>query len=146
MIDRIRIPLKRLDPDLPVPRHAHPGDGGVDLYAAEGTTLSPGAFSAVPTGIAVAVPDGYVGLIAPRSGLAARHGISIVNTPGILDSGYRGEVKALLINHGPDSVTIERGDRIAQLVVVPVAQQDFVEVDELPDSPRGAGGFGSTGS
>jgi dUTP pyrophosphatase len=146
MIDRLRIPLKRLDPDLPMPRHAHAGDGGVDLYARERVTLGLGEFAAVPTGVAAAVPEGFVGLITPRSGLAARHGMSLVNTPGILDSGYRGEIKALLINHGPHEVTIERGDRIAQLVVVPVVEQVFVEVDELPESDRGAGGFGSTGS
>lgn len=146
MIDRLRIPLKRLDPDLPMPRHAHRGDAGVDLYAREPATLRPEAFLAVPTGIAVAVPDGYVGLISPRSGLAARFGISLVNTPGILDSGYRGEIMVLLVNHGREEVTIARGDRIAQLVVVPVVEQAFFEVDELPDSSRGAGGFGSTGS
>lgn len=146
MIHRIRIPLKRLDPDLPIPRHSHPGDGGVDLYAREGVRLAAGEFRAVPTGIAVAIPPGHVGLISPRSGLAARHGVSLVNTPGVLDSGYRGEVKALLINHGSDEVAFERGERIAQLVVVPVVEQEFVEVDELPESARGDGGFGSTGS
>lgn len=142
----MRIPLKRLDPGLPVPAHAHAGDGGVDLHAAESITLAPGEFRAVPTGIAVAIPQGYVGLIAPRSGLAVRHGVSLVNTPGILDAGYRGEIKAILINHGPESVAVARGDRIAQLVVVPVVEQEFVEVDELPESSRGEGGFGSTGS
>ena len=100
----------------------------------------------VPTGIAVAVPDGYAGLVAPRSGLAARHGISVVNGPGVIDSGYRGELNAILINHGADSVTLRRGDRIAQLLVIPVALPTLVEVDELPDSERGTGGFGSTGN
>jgi dUTP pyrophosphatase len=142
----MQIPLKRLDPGLPAPVHAHTGDAGVDLHAAESTTLTPGEFRAVPTGIAVAIPQGYVGLIAPRSGLAVRHGMSLVNTPGVLDAGYRGEILAILINHGPEPVSLERGDRIAQLVVVPVAVQEFVEVDELPDSSRGPGGFGSTGS
>jgi dUTP pyrophosphatase len=99
----------------------------------------------VPTGIAVAVPDGYAGLVVPRSGIAARHGIGVVNAPGLLDAGYRGEINVILINHGAESFTIERGDRIAQLVVLPVAVQEFVEVDELPPSARGDGGFGSTG-
>lgn len=99
----------------------------------------------VPTGIAVAVPDGYAGLVVPRSGIAARHGIGVVNGPGLLDAGYRGEVHVILVNHGSESFAIRRGDRIAQLVVVPVVVQEFVEVDELPPSPRGDGGFGSTG-
>ncbi|NNL47030.1 MAG: dUTP diphosphatase, partial [Acidimicrobiia bacterium] len=99
----------------------------------------------VPTGIAVAVPDGYAGLVVPRSGLAARHGIGVVNGPGLLDAGYRGEIGVILINHGAEPFTVERGDRIAQLVVLPVVVQEFVEVDELPPSPRGDGGFGSTG-
>jgi dUTP pyrophosphatase len=142
----MRIPLKRIDPGLPAPVHAHTGDGGVDLHASESATLAPGEFRAVPTGIAVAIPQGYVGLIAPRSGLAVRHGLSLVNTPGVLDAGYRGEIKAILINHGPAAVSVERGERIAQLVVVPVVEQEFIEVDELPDSTRGADGFGSTGS
>jgi dUTP pyrophosphatase len=99
----------------------------------------------VPTGIAVAVPDGYAGLVVPRSGLAARHGIGVVNGPGLLDAGYRGEINVILVNHGSEPFTINRGDRIAQLVVVPVVVQEFVEVDELPPTPRGDGGFGSTG-
>ena len=99
----------------------------------------------VPTGIAVAVPDGYAGLVVPRSGLAARHGIGVVNGPGLLDAGYRGEIGVILINHGAEPFTVERGDRIAQLVVLPVVVQEFIEVDELPPSPRGDGGFGSTG-
>jgi len=100
----------------------------------------------VSTGVAVAIPHGFVGLVAPRSGLAARHGISVVNGPGVVDSGYRGELTVILINHGPEAVAIERGERVAQLVVVPVEQQNFVEVEELPDTSRGDGGFGSTGS
>jgi dUTP pyrophosphatase len=142
----VRIDLKRLDPDLPAPRHAHPGDGGVDLYAREGVHLDPGERAMVPTGIAVAIPDGYAGLVTPRSGLAARHGIGVVNGPGLVDSGYRGEIKVVLVNHGTEPVRLERGERIAQLVVVPVAVQEYGEVDELPPSRRGAGGFGSTGS
>ncbi|HSM01527.1 MAG TPA: dUTP diphosphatase [Acidimicrobiia bacterium] len=142
----MRIPLKRLDPDLPVPAHAHPGDGGVDLYARESATLQPGGRVIVPTGVAVAVPEGHAGLVTPRSGLAARSGISVVNGPGLLDSGYRGEIKVILVNLGQEMVEILRGDRIAQLVVVPVATQEFEVVDELPESTRGEGGFGSTGA
>jgi dUTP pyrophosphatase len=142
----MQIPLKRLDSDLPMPRHAHGGDAGVDLYAREPVTLAPGAFGIVPTGVAVAIPEGFVGLVAPRSGLAAAHGISVVNSPGIVDSGYRGEIKVILINQGTSEVAFERGDRIAQLVVAPFVEQDLIEVDELPESPRGEGGLGSTGS
>ena len=142
----MQIPLKRLDSDLPVPAHAVTGDAGVDLYAAEEAILEPGERSIVPTGVAVAIPTGYAGLVTPRSGLAARSGISIVNSPGVVDSGYRGEIKVILVNLGSKAVQIERGDRIAQLVVVAVHDQEWVEVDELPVSERGVGGFGSTGS
>ncbi len=112
----------------------------------EDVELAPGARQAVPTGVAVAIPEGYAGLVTPRSGLALRHGIGVVNGPGLVDSGYRGEIKVLLVNHGPEIVRLARGDRIAQLVVVPVALQEYSEVDELPESGRGAGGFGSTGA
>lgn len=142
----MRIPLRQLDPELPIPRHARPGDAGVDLHAREAADLAPGERRAIPTGVAVAVPEGYVGLIAPRSGLAIRSGLSIVNTPGILDSGYRGEIAVILINLGSESVKISRGDRIAQLVVVPFTSVEFEVVDQLEDTDRGAGGFGSTGS
>jgi dUTP pyrophosphatase len=142
----MEILLKRLDRDLPVPSHAVAGDAGVDLYAAEDATIEPGERCVVATGVAVAIPAGYAGLVTPRSGLAARSGISIVNTPGVVDSGYRGEIKVILVNLGSKTVQIGRGDRIAQLVVVAVEHQDWVEVDELPASDRGAGGFGSTGS
>jgi dUTP pyrophosphatase len=118
----------------------------VDLYAREKVRLDAGERKVVPTGIAVAIPDGYAGLVTPRSGLAARHGIGVVNGPGLVDSGYRGEIKVILVNHGADRVDLDRGERIAQLVVIPVAVQDYVEVDELPPSRRGDGGFGSTGS
>ncbi len=138
--------MHRLDPGLPVPRHAHEGDAGADLYAREPVTLSPGERRLVPTGVAVAIPAGHVGLVTPRSGLAVRSGIGIVNAPGIVDSGYRGELAVLLVNHGDQPVAIERGDRIAQLVVVAVASIEFEEVDELDDTTRGAGGFGSTGT
>ena len=142
----MQIPLKRLDEGLPVPKHSHPGDGGVDLYAAEAATLGPGERILAPTGIAVAIPDGLAGLVVPRSGLAARQGVSIVNAPGLVDSGYRGEIKVILINLGSAAVSIERGDRIAQLVIVPVEAQELEVVEDLPPSSRGTGGFGSTGA
>jgi dUTP pyrophosphatase len=141
----VQIPLKRLDPDMPLPRHAHHGDGGVDLAAREAVRLEPGERAMVPTGIAVAIPEGYAGLVTPRSGLAHRCGIGVVNGPGLVDSGYRGELKVILVNHGTEAVELARGDRIAQLVVVPVAAQTYLEVEELPPSGRGEGGFGSTG-
>jgi dUTP pyrophosphatase len=141
-----KILVKQLDPDLPLPSHARPGDAGVDLYASEGGELAPGQRAMVPTGIAVAVPEGHVGLIAPRSGLAVRHGISLVNSPGILDAGYRGEIHVVMINQATEPFSFERGDRIAQLIVVPFATQHYVVVDELPSTERGSGGFGSTGS
>lgn len=137
--------VKRLDTDLPLPERAHPGDAGLDLRAAEDFGLEPGERTIVPTGLAVAIPMGWAGLVVPRSGLAARHGIGVVNAPGLIDAGYRGELKVILVNHGDESVAFERGERIAQLVLVPVAGQELVEVDELPPSPRGEGGFGSTG-
>ena len=141
----MEIPLLKLDVDLPTPTHSHPGDGGTDLYSRIDAVLGPRERQMVPTGIAVAVPDGYAGLVVPRSGLAACHGIGVVNSPGLLDSGYRGEINVILVNHGTEPFTIQRGDRIAQLVIVPVVVQEFVEVDDLPPSPRGDGGFGSTG-
>lgn len=141
----MKIPLLRLDPGLPAPQHAHAGDGGVDLFAASRVDLEAGAWELVPTGIAVAIPVGYAGLVVPRSGLAMRHAIGVANGPGLVDAGYRGEISVILINHGNQLVSIDRGDRIAQLVVIPVLDQEFVEVDALPDSSRGSGGFGSTG-
>ena len=140
------IQILQLDDGLPVPAHAHPGDAGVDLAARTTVTLEPGARAAVPTGIAVAIPDGYAGLIVPRSGLAVRHGISVVNGPGLIDSGYRGEIHAVLINLGDEPFHAERGDRIAQLVVIPVAAIECAVVDELPESARGTEGFGSSGT
>lgn len=142
----MKIPFLRLDPELSIPTTAHAGDAGVDLFARVDTDLEPGEWAMVPTGIAVAIPVGYAGLVAPRSGLAARHGISVVNGPGVVDAGYRGEIQAILINHGASRVELRRGDRIAQLVIVPVAATELMEVAELPDSDRGEGGFGSTGS
>jgi dUTP pyrophosphatase len=142
----VQIHLKRLDPELPRPQYAHPGDGGVDLPAREAVRIEPGQRAVVPTGFAVAIPEGFAGLVTPRSGLAARDGVGVVNGPGLVDSGYRGEIKVILINHGRRPIELARGDRIAQLVVVPVAEQEYVEVDELPPSSRGESGFGSTGS
>jgi len=140
------VPVVRLDPDLPLPSYAHPGDAGADLVTAVDVTLQPGERAVVPTGIAMAVPDGYVALVHPRSGLAARHGLSIVNTPGTIDAGYRGEVKILLVNHDPgEPIGLRRGDRIAQLVFQRVEQAVFAEVEVLPASVRGDGGYGSTG-
>lgn len=140
------VPLVRLDRDLPLPSYAHPGDAGADLLTTVDVTLAPGERALVPTGIALALPHGYVGLVHPRSGLAARHGVTVVNAPGTIDAGYRGEVKVLLINLDPaEPVTLHRGDRVAQLVVQRVETARFVEVDVLPSSERGSGGYGSTG-
>lgn len=138
--------IRRTDPGLPLPRRAHPEDAGVDLYAANDLVLEPGERAVVGTGVAVALPVGTVGLVHPRSGLAARTGLSIVNTPGTIDAGYRGEIKVCLINHDrQDAIRIARGDRIAQLLVQRVELVDFVEVDGLDDTGRGAGGYGSSG-
>ena len=138
--------VQRLDPDLPLPAYAREGDAGLDLYARDAVTLAPGARASVGTGVAIALPDGYAGFVVPRSGLALRHGLSVVNTPGLIDAGYRGEIRVILVNHDPATpITLSRGDRIAQLVVQRVERVDIVEVETLPDSHRGAGGFGSTG-
>jgi dUTP pyrophosphatase len=140
------VAIVRLDPGLPLPSYAHPGDAGADLCTAVDVSLAPGERALVPTGIGIALPPGYVALVHPRSGLAARHGLSIVNTPGTVDAGYRGEIKVMLINHDPgSSVELRRGDRIAQLVIQRFERARFVEVGELPGSVRGAGGYGSTG-
>jgi len=137
--------VHRLDPGLPLPARAHPGDAGVDLYAAEAVVLGVGERATVGTGVAVAIPEGYAGLVAPRSGLAQRHGLSIVNAPGVVDAGYRGEIRVILVNHGTEAVSLARGERIAQLLVVRVGVEEMLEVEELPPSERGLGGFGSTG-
>jgi dUTP pyrophosphatase len=140
------VPLLRLDPDLPAPAYAHPGDAGADLHAASEVTLAPGERALVPTGVALALPPGYAGLVHPRSGLAARHGITIVNAPGTVDAGYRGEILVNLVNLDPrEAFTVRRGDRIAQLVVQQVATVDFVEVDSLDDTSRGDTGHGASG-
>jgi dUTP pyrophosphatase len=140
------VAIVRLDRGLPLPAYAHPGDAGADLMSTVDVSLAPGERVVVPTGIALALPEGYVALVHPRSGLAARHGLSIVNTPGTIDAGYRGEIKVLLVNHDPvEPVTLRRGDRIAQVVFQRFEQAVFTEVDALPESVRGAGGYGSTG-
>jgi dUTP pyrophosphatase len=145
-VDAPELPVRRLDPDLPLPAYAHPGDAGADLCAASDVVLPPGGRATVGTGVALAVPDGYAAFVHPRSGLASRHGITLVNAPGTIDAGYRGEVRVVLLNTDPaEPFTVRRGDRIAQLVVQPVARARFLEVDQLPPTPRGAGGFGSTG-
>ena len=142
----VEVQVRRLDPDVPLPEYAHPGDAGADLTAAEDVELPPGGRALVPTGIAIALPEVYVGLVHPRSGLAARLGVTVLNAPGTVDAGYRGEIKVNLVNHDPaNAVRLARGDRIAQLVVQPVERARFHAVDELPDSTRGGGGHGSTG-
>ena len=144
--EKITVPIRQLDPELPVPGYAHPGDAGADLLAAEDFALEPGERRLVPTGIAIALPEGWVGLVHPRSGLAVKHGITLVNTPGTIDAGYRGEVKVCLLNTDrAGTVHFSRGDRITQLVLQRIGQADFVPVADLEDSARGEGGFGSTG-
>jgi dUTP pyrophosphatase len=141
------LPIRRLDPEAPIPAYAKPGDAGVDLVASEDVVLAAGGGRAVvPTGVAVAIPEGYAGFVQPRSGLARDHGVTCLNTPGLIDSGYRGELQVLLINTDPVSeFVVKRGERIAQLVIQPVEHVNFVPVDELPPSDRGAGGWGHTG-
>ena len=145
-VDAVPVLIKRLDQGLPLPARAHPGDAGVDLCTAVDVVLAPGERALVPTGMAIALPEGYAAFVHPRSGLAARHGVTIVNAPGTVDAGYRGEIKVTLLNTDrAEPVRFERGDRIAQLVVQPVACPQFHEVQTLPGSARGDGGFGSTG-
>jgi dUTP pyrophosphatase len=144
--DGVGVLIQRLDPGLPLPERAHPGDAGTDLFAAADVELAPGQRAVVPTGIAIALPDGYAAFVHPRSGLAARHGVTIVNAPGTVDAGYRGEIRVTLLNTDADrAVKFQRGDRIAQLVVQRVERPVFHEVERLPGSARGDGGFGSTG-
>ncbi|MEV1287056.1 dUTP diphosphatase [Micromonospora sp. NPDC049679] len=146
MTHPVPVPVRQLDPDLPLPAYAHPGDAGADLIAAEDVELTPGARSLVRTGLTIALPEGFVGLVHPRSGLASRLGVTVLNAPGTVDAGYRGEILVNLVNHDPlRSAKISRGDRIAQLVVQRVERAHFHLVDELPDSSRGIGGHGSTG-
>ena len=142
----VEILLTRLDPDVPLPSYAKPGDAGADLVTTSDVVIPPGERATIGTGIALAIPDGYAGFVHPRSGLAARVGLSVVNTPGTIDSGYRGEIRICLVNHDlREPVELRRGDRVAQLVVQRVEHAVFREVAELADSERSAGGYGSTG-
>jgi dUTP pyrophosphatase len=141
-----RLDIKRLHPDAVLPARAHPGDAGLDLCAVDGVELPPGGRAAVPTGVAVAIAPGWAGLVVPRSGLARRHGVTVANAPGLIDAGYRGEVQVLLVNLSDEPHLVAPGDRVAQLVLVPVATCAAEWTDELPSSDgRGEGGFGSTG-
>ena len=140
------LPFRRLQPDARLPGAAHPGDAGLDLRAADPAKVAPGERAMIPTGLAVAIPDGHAGLVLPRSGLASKQGLTLANAPGLIDAGYRGEVIVAVVNLDRDqAVTIEAGDRIAQLVVVALPDVTPTFVDELPDSHRGEGGFGSSG-
>ncbi|CAB4843296.1 unannotated protein [freshwater metagenome] len=142
----IEVLITRSDPSLPLPVYAKPGDAGADLCSSEDLVIAPGERALVPTGISIALPEGFAAFVHPRSGLAIKNGIGIVNSPGTIDAGYRGEIKVILINHDrSEEFVIKRGDRIAQLVVQRVESAQFVEVANLPESARGAGGFGSTG-
>jgi dUTP pyrophosphatase len=142
----IEIEIKLLDEGLPMPRYQHEGDAGLDLPSRVDYVLGPGERAMIPTGIAVAIPRGYAGFVLPRSGLASRHGIALVNSPGLIDAGYRGELAIVMINTDKhSSFDIKRGDRIAQLVIQPVIEARTVQVKELDDTSRGVGGFGSTG-
>ena len=138
--------IKRVDPTVPLPVYAKGGVAGADLTSTIDFTLEPGQRALIPTGISIALPDGYVALIHPRSGLALKHGVTLVNTPGTIDAGYRGEIACILINHdAKESISFSKGDRIAQLVIQKVERANFIEVEELPGSGRGSGGFGSSG-
>ena len=141
----MQVTFKRLDPELPVPSPANIGDGAVDLYTRIELQIAPGGRMKAPTGLAVGIPPGWAGLVLPRSGHADRLGVGLVNSPGLIDSGYRGEIAVILINHGTDTAHFARGDRIAQLSIVPAPTIDWIEVDDLDDTERGASGFGSTG-
>lgn len=143
----VQVLITRLDSSVPLPSYAKGGDAGADLTTRIDFTLAPGERQLVPTGIAIALPDGYVALVHPRSGLAIKAGITLVNAPGTIDAGYRGEISCILINHDrSESISFKKGDRIAQLVIQKVEHADFIELSELPGSGRGSGGFGSTGS
>ncbi|MEV0380907.1 dUTP diphosphatase [Nonomuraea sp. NPDC050643] len=142
----VEVLIQRLDTELPMPSYAHPGDAGADLYAAEGIELMPGERAVIRTGVAIALPDGYAAFVHPRSGLAARHGITMVNAPGTVDAGYRGEIRVTLINTDTkEPFRLERGDRVAQLVIQRVERALFAEAESLPGSVRGVNGFGSSG-
>ena len=143
--DELDLDVRQLDPALPVPSYAHPGDAGLDLHAADATVLRPGERALVPTGLAVAIPDGWAGFVHPRSGLAVDHGVTVLNAPGTIDAGYRGEIRVPLVNLGEEAVEIQHGQRIAQLVLMRVGRARVRPVERLPDTARGTGGFGSTG-
>ena len=143
----LELPVRRLRPDAVLPARAYAGDAGLDLVACERCELAPGERASVGTGLAVAIPEGYAGFVQPRSGLALRHGIALVNSPGLIDSGYRGELRVILLNTDrEETFVVEPGMRIAQLVVLPVPEAELVELDELPESERGTAGFGSSGA
>lgn len=143
----LEVLITRLDESIPLPRYAKPGDAGADLCTRVDFTLEPGERALIPTGISIALPDGFVAFVHPRSGLAIKHGISMVNTPGTVDAAYRGELQVILINHDlREAISFKKGDRIAQLVIQKVERADFIEVGSLPGTDRGAGGFGSTGT
>jgi len=145
-VANLQVLITRLDPSIPLPVYAKDGDAGADIVTRVDVTLQPGERALVPTGIAIALPDGYVALVHPRSGLAIKHGVTMVNAPGTVDAGYRGELQCIMINHdSKEAITFHKGDRIAQLVIQKVERADFVEVKDLPGSGRGTGGFGSTG-
>jgi dUTP pyrophosphatase len=142
----VSVLIQRLDPEVPLPNYAKGGDAGADLVTRIDLTLAPGERALAPTGIAIALPDGYAAFVHPRSGLAIKHGVSMVNTPGTVDAGFRGELQIILINHDPhEAITFKRGDRVAQLIIQKVEKAEFIEVSQLPGSGRGTGGFGSTG-
>ncbi len=142
----VEVLIQRLDPGVPLPSYAKGGDAGADLVTRVDLTLRPGERALAPTGISIALPDGFAAFVHPRSGLAIKHGVSVVNSPGTIDAGFRGELQVILINHDQtESITFKRGDRIAQLIIQRVERAQFIEVSELPGSGRGAGGFGSTG-
>ncbi len=142
----VKVLITRLDPSVPLPRYAKGGDAGADIVTRIDLTLAPGERALAPTGIAIALPNGYAAFVHPRSGLAIKHGVTMVNAPGTVDAGFRGELQVILINHDPkESITFKNGDRIAQLVIQKVERAEFIEVSELPGSNRSDGGFGSTG-
>ena len=146
-MEKVQVLITRIDPTVALPTYAKGGDAGADLTTTIDFTLAPGERRLIPTGIAIALPDGYVALVHPRSGLAIKNGVTLLNSPGTIDAGYRGEISCILINHDPHaSISFTRGDRIAQLVIQKVERANFVELSELPGSGRGSGGFGSTGS
>lgn len=145
-MNNLQVLITRLDPSIPLPSYAKGGDAGADIVSRIDITLQPGERALVPTGISIALPDGYVALVHPRSGLAVKHGVTMVNAPGTVDAGYRGELQCIMINHDPkEPITFHKGDRIAQLVIQKVERAQFIEVENLPGSGRGTGGFGSTG-